>query len=209
MIKLKTTNIWFTSDTHYAHKNICRGVSGWGKTDEEGNFHVSVEATRDFPNLLEMNNALVERINESVKEDDFLIHLGDWSFGGQDKIFEFREKINCKNIILIFGNHDTHIRKNLRGEKDLFTHVADYEELSVEGIGRFVLCHYPIISWNEMRQGVIMLHGHQHLKGEIKFGNGKRMDIGACGNDLRPYHITEIMKIMEARPVHDLANDHH
>ena len=117
--------------------------------------------------------------------------------------------MHCKNIILILGNHDTHIRKNLRGEKDLFAHVSDYEELNVEGIGRFVLCHYPIISWNEMRQGVTMLHGHQHLKGDIKFGNGKRMDIGACGNDLRPYHLKEIMKIMNARPVHDLADDHH
>ena len=31
-------------------------------------------------------------------EDDFLIHLGDWSFGGFDSIKEFRSRINCKNI---------------------------------------------------------------------------------------------------------------
>ena len=213
MIKLETENIWFTSDTHYAHKNICRGVSNWGTKDEDGNFHVSVEATRDFPDLLAMNTALVERINDSVKEDDVLIHLGDWSFGGQDKIFEFREQINCKNIILIYGNHDVHIRKNHRGEQKLFKHLADYEELRVKKsdgtTSSFVLCHYPIISWNEMRQGTIMLHGHQHLKGEIKFGAGKRMDIGACGNDLHPYHLSEILSIMNERPVHDLANDHH
>jgi hypothetical protein len=60
-----------------------------------------------------------------------------------------------------------------------------------------------------MRKGTIMLHGHQHLKGEIKFGPGKRMDVGACGNDLWPYIIQEIMKIMDERSVHDLANDHH
>jgi calcineurin-like phosphoesterase family protein len=209
MINLQAENIWFTSDSHYAHRNICRGISNWGTTDSDGNFEVSIPATRDFPDLMTMNQAIVDRINSEVKEDDWLIHLGDWSFGGQDKIFEFREQINCKNIVLIYGNHDTHIRRNLRGEQKLFKHVADYEELNVKGIGRFVLCHYPIISWNEMRKNTIMLHGHQHLKGDTKFGPGKRMDVGACGNDLWPYSIKDIMEIMDSRPVHDLANDHH
>ena len=35
-----------------------------------------------------------------------------WSFNGFDKIIEFRNRLNCKNIHLILGNHDTHIEKN-------------------------------------------------------------------------------------------------
>ena len=93
MIKLNTKNVFFTSDTHYAHRNICRGVSNWGTTDENGVFHVDVNATRDFANLIEMNDALVDRINSKVGADDWLIHTGDWSFGGQDKIKEF-----CLNL---------------------------------------------------------------------------------------------------------------
>ena len=26
-------NIYFTSDTHYQHKNICRGVSSWEENE--------------------------------------------------------------------------------------------------------------------------------------------------------------------------------
>ena len=32
---LTTGRVWITSDTHYHHTNICRGVSGW--KDENGN----------------------------------------------------------------------------------------------------------------------------------------------------------------------------
>lgn len=206
MIKLKhdpSVNIFFTSDTHYHHKNICRGVSNWGTYDENGAFHVQEWSTRDYPDLIAMDDDLVEKINDAVGENDILFHLGDWSFGGVDRIEEFRSKINCKTIILIFGNHDHHLKKSF---KHLFAHTADYEELIVEGKGRFVLCHYPIISWNDMRQGTIMLHGHQHLKGDDRFGTGKRMDIGACGNDLRPYSIDEILEIMSKIPVVNLES---
>jgi hypothetical protein len=45
-----------------------------------------------------------------------------------------------------------------------------------------------------------MLHGHQHLKGDSKFGEGKRMDIGLDGSpNFRPYHIEEIVKILNGR----------
>ena len=104
MVKLKNKdNIWFTSDTHYSHKNICLGVSEWSEPER---------SCRNFLNLTEMNDEIVYQINRNVKEDDILFHLGDWSFGGIDKIWEFRKKINCKNIHLVLGNHDHHIKKN-------------------------------------------------------------------------------------------------
>ncbi len=59
-----------------------------------------------------MNQCLVDSVNSRVKEDDYLVHLGDWSFGGIDNIWNFRKQINCNNIILILGNHDQHIKDN-------------------------------------------------------------------------------------------------
>jgi predicted phosphodiesterase len=59
-----------------------------------------------------MNQALVDGINKNVKFNDVLIHLGDWSFGGIDKIWEFRKQINCQNIYHVYGNHDHHISRN-------------------------------------------------------------------------------------------------
>ena len=42
-----------------------------------------------------------------------------------------------------------------------------------------------------------MLHGHQHLKGDVRFGEGRRMDVGMCGSpEFRPYHIDEVLYCM-------------
>ena len=204
-MKMQSNNIWFTSDTHYGHKNICRGVSRWGDYDEDGIFHVDVKSTRDFPDVESMNDLMVDNINKNVDANDTLIHDGDWSFGGIDNITEFRERINCKNVILILGNHDHHIQRDEKLRR-LFNHVSHYEELKVtkkHDSHKFILCHYPIISWNGQREGSYMIHGHQHLKGDKRFGlinhgnsfeNQKRMDIGLCGSpEFRPYHIDELV----------------
>jgi calcineurin-like phosphoesterase family protein len=193
-MKLQSDNVWFTSDTHYAHNNICRGVSNWITSPDYKDC-----MTRDFTDLEEMNKALVNGINSVVEQNDWLIHLGDWSFGGFEKIQEFREQINCKNIVLLIGNHDQHIQNDKKGVRKLFTHVANYEEMRVtqgkNPTNTLVLCHYPIISWNGMYQGTKMLHGHQHLKGENRFTQNNRMDVGICGNpEFRPYHLEEILK---------------
>ena len=107
LILERNAKVWFTSDTHYGHKNICRGVSEWDLNDHGG--HLSV---RDFDTVDQMNDAIVNGINKYVNSEDYLIHLGDWSFGGIENIWNFRKRINCKNIILILGNHDHHIDKD-------------------------------------------------------------------------------------------------
>lgn len=196
-MKIKSNNVWITSDTHYSHNNICRGVSNWLSHPDS-----NIEMTRDFENLDEMNNALVNGINSNVDSNDWLIHLGDWSFGGFEKIQEFRDKINCKNIVLILGNHDHHIRNNKGNIKKLFSHVADYEELRISRgdspTSTLILFHYPVISWNGMYRGSKMIHGHQHLKGERRITQSNRMDVGICGSpEFRPYHIEEILEEIE------------
>jgi calcineurin-like phosphoesterase family protein len=199
-MKIVAKNVWFTSDSHFGHTNICRGVSKWNTGDEE-EFNA---ATRNFPDLETMNEHIVENINNCVGENDWLIHLGDFSFGGIENIEVFRSQIKCKNIVLIIGNHDHHIENNKDNVRKHFRHVAHYEELDVTVENRlgankhkFVLCHYPIVSWNNMPRGAFMLHGHQHLKGDSRFGEGRRMDVGMCGSpEFRPYHINEVLDIL-------------
>lgn len=104
-IKLKPMQqVFFTSDTHFGHKNICKATSTW--TEGRGN------KTRDFQSLTQMNLTLIEKINAKVGEDDILFHLGDWSFGGIENIWSFRSQIICKNIHIIPGNHDHHIESD-------------------------------------------------------------------------------------------------
>lgn len=59
-----------------------------------------------------MTEALIANINKVVGQDDTLWHLGDWSFGGIESIWKFRSRIICKNIHLVYGNHDEHIEAN-------------------------------------------------------------------------------------------------
>lgn len=210
-MKLRETSksrIWFCSDTHYNHSNICSATSKWPDTSK----------ARKFPSLEDMNDAIVESINCRVAEDDFLIHLGDWSFGGFDSIREFRERINCKNVILILGNHDHHIERNKDEIRSIFSHVSHYEYISIEKEEEkstrkisAVLCHYPIASWNNVAQGVIHLHGHIHSAPDEKFGPGKMMDVGFDGSEeFRPYPLSEVIEFMDPRPIASLLNeDHH
>jgi len=202
---LTTGKVWITSDLHFGHKNICRGVTNWRTQDGE----IPIDSTRDFQTIEQMNERLIDGINHHVGQDDTLIMLGDVSFGGFENISIFLYRLVCQNIHLILGNHDHHI-ENKRGDVQIrFLSVQHYLEANINGQD-FVFCHYPLQSWNGLNKGVIHLHGHSHLPEHRKFGNGKRMDVGVDGNGMDPYSIDEIIKIMDKRPVgSDMGGDHH
>ena len=198
-------NIWFVSDTHFMHKNLCLGVSEWD--DKE-------QSCRNFQTLEEMNELIVSNINKYVKEDDILYHLGDWSFGGIENIWKFRKLINCKNIYLVPGNHDHHIKSNkilpnciIRNfnlnSKDVFTEVLP--ELTKITIDKkeVILCHFPLEEWENMDRGSIHLHGHSHHTKDYTDLNmyTKRMDVGMDWEEFRPYSWEEIKEIMGDRKI--------
>jgi calcineurin-like phosphoesterase family protein len=204
----KNQQVFFTSDSHYNHVNLVRALSNWG----------GGRGTRDFYSLGEMNNAIVMGINSKVGPDDYLVHMGDWSFGGFESVTEFRERIVCKNVILFLGNHDHHIRNNKDGIRGHFKQVSSYDILDIrkpEGNEtkkyQFVCCHFPIASWDGMNKGVPHLHGHVHLPPRLKIHEGRAMDVGMDGNNLDVYSLNEILKIMQDRPIKHLVlpKDHH
>jgi len=201
--------LWFTSDTHYNHTNICRATTRWTDADS---------VTRDFASLEKMNETLVSNINKYVQQDDILIHLGDWSFGGFESIKEFRDRIICQNIHLILGNHDHHIERNKDDIQSIFNSVSQYLDLEVRRwVGkekerlRFICMHYPIASWNGMNDEVIHLHGHVHLPKHLRVSAGKTMDVGVDGNNLEPIDLDSILRIMSKQPIDKLSlpKDHH
>lgn len=199
--------VWVTSDTHYNHKNICRGVTKW-RTVDGG---IPIRDTRDFPNLSIMNKTIVDNINGVVNDDDILFHLGDWSFGGFDTIVDFRKLLRCKNVYFLIGNHDHHILKNKENVREIFSGV-DHLAYNINYLGKsFFFCHYPVSSWLHIHKGVIHLHGHTHRMGDFRFGVGKRMDVGIDGHpEFRPYNVRdEILPIMESRDVDYEMSDHH
>jgi calcineurin-like phosphoesterase family protein len=203
----KGQNLWFTSDTHYNHANICSATTQW----------IDPVTCREFKTLEHMNTHIVGNINEVVGQDDILFHLGDWSFGGFEQIEKFRNQIICKNIHIITGNHDHHIERNKDGVQSIFSSVNKYVELNVKwpvgpqmNEANFVLMHFPIASWNNLARETIHLHGHVHLPPERRIGPGKMMDVGVDGNGLCPIRLNEVLNIMDKQPIRGmLPNDHH
>ena len=202
---LTTGTVWITSDTHYHHTNICRGVTRWRTLDGK----IPINQTRNFQDLDEMDSVIVNNINSKVGPNDTLIHLGDVAFGGFEKIGEFLNRLVCKNIHLVLGNHDQHITKNKEDIRSRFLSVSNYLEVEIGGV-EFVLSHYPLCSWNKLGKGSIHLHGHVHLSAKDKWGNGKRLDVGMDGNNMHPYKLSEIVHMMDRREIKSEMNlDHH
>ena len=204
----KGQKLWFTSDTHYNHANICSATTKW--TDPV--------TCREFTSLAQMNSHLIANINSVVEQDDILFHLGDWSFGGFEQIQIFRDSIFCKNVHIITGNHDHHIENNKEGCQSLFSSVNKYLNLNVKwnvgthfaGEQRFALMHFPIASWDNMAKGAIHLHGHVHFSPKLRIGKGKMMDVGVDGNRLFPIEMSEVLKLMKPQPIKSLFEfDHH
>ena len=203
----KGQRLWFTSDTHYNHSNICKATTQW----------TNATTLRDFDSLERMNQTLVNNINEVIGQDDILFHLGDWSFGGFEQIEKFRSKIVCKNVHIITGNHDHHIESNRGDCKLLFNSVNKYLELNVKwNVGtplmdeqNFILMHFPIASWNNMSRGSIHLHGHVHLTKTQRISQGRMMDVGVEGNDFNPIELREVLSLLRKRPIKSLLEDDH
>ena len=190
--------IWFTSDTHYGHKNIVRGVSNWSNKS----------GCRDFDTIEQMNDAMVESINACVKADDTLYHLGDVAMGLFENVAEFLQRLHCQNIHLILGNHDHHIRKDRDGVQ---SHFASTHKLYFKRIGEIeiMMCHFPMLVWENHHRGAWHLHGHSHghLDDPV-FYQRKVIDVGIDTHpQFRPYSFDEIAAIMETRSIQQI--DHH
>ena len=191
-MKIDKENLWVSSDFHFGHKNIVKGVSEWGDPSR----------CRDFSTVEEMNEAIIESINSTVPADGILFHLGDWSFGGYENIEKFRRLIKCKNIYHCYGNHDHHIQRNPLTLQPLFKECFYYKEIYV-GKKLAVLSHYAFRVWNRSHKGSYHLYGHSH--GSLP-PIGRSLDVGW---DVwkRPLAWSEIEIILNKQPVHFV--DHH
>lgn len=195
MLKFKGNNdIFFSSDIHALHKNICYGTSIWN--DKE------VSCRRfDTPN--EMTNYIIDNINKQINLDSHLFLLGDLLFHYKDSDTYERllNRFNCDNIYLLYGNH-CH-RENLAKSCENLSkikYIGDYLEVEIDG-KLVCLSHYPMDSWNDRHQTSYMLHGHEHGKNRII---PRRLDVGIDNyfklfGDYKSFSWNEIRKIMNTK----------
>jgi calcineurin-like phosphoesterase family protein len=143
---------YYTGDSHYNHRNIISYSS------------------RPFANVEEMNEALVDGINGVVGERDTLYHLGDVAFGLErhrrsqlESAIEFRKRIRCRHVILVWGNHDKRLKSDL-GFRAFFDRTGDLLEITDHFLKRkVVLCHFALVVYNASHHGqTLHAFGHSH-----------------------------------------------
>ena len=89
---IQTNKTWVTADIHFGHKGICEF------SKEDGT------KVRPWNSYEEMDDELVKRFNEVVMPDDKCYILGDVTINR--RALPTIARLNCKNLILIKGNHD-------------------------------------------------------------------------------------------------------
>jgi len=161
------------ADPHFGHSNIIKYCERFFcLTDFERDTIQAIKerctddrnALREFKISQEsvdrMDQIIIDRTNEAVQPNDTLYIPGDFGSFGKDfnKIRKYRERINCKHIRFIRGNHDHFTDQEYR---TVFEFVGHYEEVNFNKI-KFILCHWPMVVWNNSFRGSIMCHGHSH-----------------------------------------------
>ena len=183
---------FFTSDTHFFHKNIIR------------------LSNRPFADVKEMHDTIVNNWNRVVLPEDEVYHIGDFSFGSRKQTHEILDRLMGK-VHLVYGNHDQVVRKN-KELQDRFVWCKEIHELKIpdenahRGEQKIVLCHYAMRVWNKSHHGAWHLYGHSH--GSLpEDPNALSFDVGVDPNGFKLVDLDDVaarMKLKKFVPV-----DHH
>lgn len=184
------SNVFFTSDLHFGHRNIlefCR---------------------RPFNSVEEMDEALISNWNSVVKPNDWVFDLGDFAFAPHHRWYELLARLNGKHI-LILGNHDI---TRWPGDKvmELFHRVEQQMILKIED-RTVILNHYPFLcyggTYRPHGDAVWQLHGHVHSSPYDTDRRGKdnerlglrfpfQYDVGVDNNNFTPVSWEQIKEII-------------
>ena len=177
------SKLFFTSDTHFFHKNILKFCP----------------TTRRGESVEEMTELMVQAWNAKVKPDDVVYHLGDVSFGLAEKTVEVLNRLNG-TLHLIEGNHDKGVTQGAAAKR--WASINKYKSIRIDGV-EVVMFHYPIIEWDKMHYGSYHLFGHVHGK-DMGLSDRRAMDVGVDsrpGADMAPWSWDEVHTMLKERKI--------
>ena len=132
-------NIFFYSDPHFGHQNICKFLRADGTK------------LRPWDTAEEMDEELVKRYNEVVKPEDKVYFLGDVTI--KHNHLKVLDRLNGQKR-LIRGNHDTASTK---------TYMRYFGEIyGVRVLESFILSHIPLHVDSITKRFSTNVHGHLH-----------------------------------------------
>ena len=159
------------SDPHFSHSGMCKF------TKKDGT------KVRPWDDPAEMDDELVRLFNETVGVGDKVYFLGDVVINR--KGLKVLERLNCKNLVLIKGNHDIF---NLDDYTRYFRDIRAYHVL--KGV---ILSHIPIHPESLGRFGC-QIHGHLHTDRVM-------MDDGAGNKVVDPRYLCVCVEQIDYRPI--------
>lgn len=144
-------NVYFTADLHLGHRRILELYP-----------NRPFAATHDIDHHDEF---IIQRWNEIADKDDAIYILGDFSLRPVGETRRMLEQLNGRKY-LCPGNHDS----ALKSLGHYFERVQQIMEVRFKATRfpflkedvKMVLCHYPLLEWEGINDGVIHLHGHCH-----------------------------------------------
>lgn len=147
-------NIFFTSDTHFSHANMCKFL------DYDG------QRVRPFDNWEECDELMIENWNKVVKPEDKVYFLGDLCFN-KNRGDMIMPRLNGKKC-LIRGNHDLF--------KLSWYALWFYDIRGVHNFENFLMTHVPIHPDSKARFKM-NIHGHLHRGLVYKNKETKELDL--------------------------------
>jgi len=161
--------------------------------DDNGDKYRNFKLSRK--SIENMDEEIISNINAVVGVDDQLWHLGDFAWGKQcHEFYDYRKRINCKDMRLIWGNHDNRYLLKYINDHDPNGYMFQgYYESGVfvetpEGLmsedeiaeyyegknpfkkkQKWYLNHYMNAVWDGSHKGVYHLYGY-HLYGHSHAG---------------------------------------
>ncbi len=227
------------SDLHHNHGNIMKyderlefltapDLAVFNTLDKNSEMYRKWKPS--FMSMKNMENEIIKRANAVVGENDTLWFLGDFSFAKQyEDVKKFRDRFVCKDIRIVWGNHDDRsLLMPIDESKDLFTRAYDAtmiyqtpegtfdeDEVSYDreinkyvhnnhrNIQRFYLSHYCHAVWEGSHKGNIHLYGHSHTNmvpwTDEHIPNALSLDVGCMGNNYTPYNLNDIKSMMKVK----------
>lgn len=173
--------IYYTSDLHLGNNNI-----------------IAYE-NRPYKTVAEMNADLIYKWNAKVGRNDEVYVLGDFCFKGATRAIEYLENLNG-HIHLLRGNHDYFMSQK---SFEMWKWNSDKgDEVRLEGHYAYiddngrevVLCHYPILYWENMEKGSIHLYGHVHTYRDCSLMAPNSYNVGVDANNYMPVTLDELIK---------------
>jgi calcineurin-like phosphoesterase family protein len=175
--------IYLTSDLHFGH---------------EREF---LYGPRNFASIQEHDEAVIERWNSLIQEDDDVYVLGDLMLNDNEHGLDCLRRLNGR-LHLVRGNHDSDVRWAMYMA---LPNVVEMNNVIIMKYRKyhFYLSHFPTLTANlekeSLHQCTINLFGHTHQKTNFYQDMPFMYHVGLDSHDCYPVLLDDAIEEMKAK----------